>query len=64
MSKEEFLKRIRVELKQNEKTTQRDELIEGVKVVFTGKKEIIPHVDINPFYQMRNRIRRIRIFIY
>ena len=58
MSKEDFLKRIRVKLKQNEKTTQRDELIEGVRVVFTGKKEIIPRVDINPFYQMRNRIRR------
>lgn len=39
MSKEEFLKRIRVKLKQNEKTTQRDELIEGVRVVFTGKKK-------------------------
>ena len=36
----------------------RDELIEGVRVVFTGKKEIIPCVNINPFYQMRNRIRR------
>ena len=58
MSKEEFLKRIRVKLKQNEKTTQRDELIEGIRVVFTGKKEIIPCVNINPFYQMRNRIRR------
>ena len=36
----------------------RDELIKGVRVVFTGKKEIIPCVNINPFYQMRNWIRR------
>lgn len=56
MSKENFLKRTRVKLEQSQKTMQRDEFIEGVRVVFTGKKEVMSRVDINPFYQMRYRV--------
>lgn len=56
MSKGDFLKRIRVKLTENEENMKKEETIEGVRVVFTGKKEIMPSVATKSFYQMRYRI--------
>lgn len=44
MRKDDFFKRIRVKLEQNEKTVQRDELIEGGKSYFYREKgDNAPH---------------------
>ena len=44
MSKESFLERIKVKLKKDEETVipRKEEIIDGIKVVYTGEKKLVP----------------------